>query len=110
MILVCRIKKIVPVLADRSDESLILRVISNDTFQSLTQQIDKKIQDHKKLGLVIPPEFGSPSKKLPQKKGRKYASHFFTTVLALSVAFIVRREICTEFSISLSYIFQYFPL
>lgn len=42
-------QKIVPVLADRSDESLVLRVISSDMFQSLTQQIDKKSKTTKSL-------------------------------------------------------------
>ena len=35
-------QKIVPVLADRDDESLVLRVISNDVYQSLTQNRGKK--------------------------------------------------------------------
>lgn len=42
-------QKIVPVLADRTDESLVLRVISSDMFQSLTQQIDKKSKTTKSL-------------------------------------------------------------
>ncbi len=42
-------QKIVPVLADRVDESLVLRVISSDMFQSLTQQIDKKSKTTKSL-------------------------------------------------------------
>ncbi len=42
-------QKVMPVLADRTDESLVLRVISNDTFQSLTQQIDKKSKTTKSL-------------------------------------------------------------
>jgi len=42
-------QKIVPVLADREDEALVLRVISNEVFQSLTQKRGKKSTTTKSL-------------------------------------------------------------
>jgi hypothetical protein len=42
-------QKIVPVLADRDDDSLVLRVISNDVYQSLTQNRGKKASTSKSL-------------------------------------------------------------
>jgi len=42
-------QKIVPVLADRDDESLVLRVISNDVYKSLTQNRGKKNNTGKSL-------------------------------------------------------------
>jgi hypothetical protein len=41
--------KIVPVLADRDDDSLVLRMISNDVFMSLTQNRGKKTVTTKSL-------------------------------------------------------------
>jgi hypothetical protein len=41
--------KIVPVLADRDDDALVLRMISNDVFQSLTQNRGKKTTTTKSL-------------------------------------------------------------
>jgi hypothetical protein len=42
-------QKIVPVLSDRDDDSLVLRMISNDVFQSLTQKRGKKTTTLKSL-------------------------------------------------------------
>ena len=42
-------QKVVPVLADRDDDSLVLRVISNDVYQSLTQNRGKKNSTSKSL-------------------------------------------------------------
>ena len=42
-------QKIVPVLTDREDEALVLRVISNEVFQSLTQKRGRKTTTIKSL-------------------------------------------------------------
>lgn len=42
-------QKVVPVLADRDDDALVLRVISNDVYQSLTQNRGKKKTTTKSL-------------------------------------------------------------